>query len=101
MKGTRYRQVGMGLPKSYRSVQKRPVAGSDFRPVEGIKHTLGNIFLLIIAMVCGVENIEDISFFGETHEAWLKKYPALPHGIPRADTILRVLGRIDHRKMEG
>ncbi|MDR2304333.1 MAG: transposase family protein [Treponema sp.] len=38
---------------------------------------------------------------GEAHGQWLRKYPALPHGIPGADTILRVLGRIDHRKFEG
>jgi hypothetical protein len=66
------------------------------------KHTLVDILLLcIIAMVCGVESVEDIVFFGETHENWLRKYLALPHGIPSADTILRVLGRIDHRKFEG
>jgi predicted transposase YbfD/YdcC len=51
-------------------------------------------------MVCGVEHVEDIVFFGETHETWLKKYLKLPNGIPSADTILRVLGRIDHRKFE-
>ncbi|MDR2363248.1 MAG: ISAs1 family transposase, partial [Spirochaetaceae bacterium] len=66
------------------------------------KHHLVDILLLcIIAMVCGVESVEDIVFFGETHEDWLRKYLALPNGIPSADTILRVLGRIDHRKFEG
>jgi predicted transposase YbfD/YdcC len=65
------------------------------------KHNLVDILLLcIIAMVCGVESVEDITFFGETHEAWLKKYLELPNGTPSADTILRVLGRIDHRKFE-
>jgi hypothetical protein len=65
------------------------------------KHNLVDILLLcIIAMVCGVESVEDIVFFGETHEDWLRKYLALPHGIPSADTILQVLGRIDHRKFE-
>jgi hypothetical protein len=51
-------------------------------------------------MVYGVESVEDIAFFGETHQAWLKKYLALPNGTPRADTILRVLGQIYHRKFE-
>jgi predicted transposase YbfD/YdcC len=65
------------------------------------KHNLVDILLLcIIAMVCGVESVEDIVFFGETRQAWLKKYLALPNGIPSADTILRVLGRIDRRKFE-
>jgi predicted transposase YbfD/YdcC len=48
-----------------------------------------------------MENVEDIVFFGETHEDWLRKYLALPNGIPSADTILRVLSRIDRRKFEG
>jgi predicted transposase YbfD/YdcC len=51
-------------------------------------------------MVCGVESIEDINFFGITHIQWLKQYLALPHGIPSADTILRVLARIDYKKFE-
>jgi hypothetical protein len=65
------------------------------------KHNLVDILLLcIIALVCGVESVEDIVFFGETHQAWLKKYLALPNGILSGDTILRVLGRIEHRKFE-
>jgi predicted transposase YbfD/YdcC len=65
------------------------------------KHHLVDILLLcIIAQVCGVASVEDIVFFGETHQAWLKQYLKLPNGIPSADTILRVLGRIDHRKFE-
>jgi hypothetical protein len=51
-------------------------------------------------MVCGVETVEDINFFGITHIQWLKQYLVLPHGIPSADTILRVLARIDHAKFK-
>jgi len=65
------------------------------------KHLLTDILLLcIIAMVSGVGSVEDIAFFGITHVEWLKQYLALPNGIPSADTILRVLGRIDHNKFE-
>jgi predicted transposase YbfD/YdcC len=65
------------------------------------KHQLVDILLLcIIAMVCGVESVENITFFGITHLQWLQQYLTLPHGIPSADTILRVLGRIDHTKFE-
>ena len=64
------------------------------------KHLLADILLLcIIAMVCGVESVEDIAFFGITHIKWLKQYLALPHGIPSADTILRLLSYIDHKKL--
>ena len=44
--------------------------------------------------------VEDIAFFGLAHIKRLKQYLALPHGIPSPDTILRVLGRIDHKKFE-
>jgi predicted transposase YbfD/YdcC len=65
------------------------------------KHLLTDILLLcIIAMVCAVESVEDTAFFGITHIQWLKQYLALPHGIPGTDSILRVLGRIDHTKFE-
>jgi predicted transposase YbfD/YdcC len=58
------------------------------------------LLLCIIAMVCGVESVEDIAFFGITHEKWLKKYLELANGIPSADTLLRVLSRIDSKKFE-
>ena len=48
------------------------------------------LLLCIIAMLCGVESIENITFFGITHMQWLKQYLKLPNGIPSADTILRV-----------
>ena len=73
----------------------------DPRIERGKKHLLVDILLLcIIAMVCGVESIENITFFGETHLDWLKNYLTLPNGIPSADTILRVLARIDSKKFE-
>ena len=73
----------------------------DPRIERGKEHRLVDILLLcIIAMVCGVQSVEDINCFGETHIRWLKDYLALPHGIPSADTILRVLARIDSEKFE-
>jgi predicted transposase YbfD/YdcC len=65
------------------------------------KHLLVDILLLcIVAMVCGVETVEDINFFVIIHIQWLKQYLVLFHGIPSADTILRVLARIDYTKFE-
>jgi hypothetical protein len=55
----------------------------DPRIERGKKHLLVDILLLcIIAMVCGVESVEDIHFFGETRLNWLKDYLTLPHDIP-------------------
>jgi hypothetical protein len=73
----------------------------DPRIERGKKHLLVDILrLCIIAMVCGVEDIENIAFFGITHIQWLKNYLVLPQGIPRADPILRVLARIDREQFE-
>jgi hypothetical protein len=58
------------------------------------------LILCIIAIVCVVESIENTAFFGITHIKRPKQYLVLPHGITSADTILRVLGRIDHKKFE-
>jgi hypothetical protein len=66
------------------------------------KHLLVDILLLcIIALVCGVEDIENIAFFGVTRLSWLNRYLALPNGIPGADTIRRLLARIDPHKVRG
>jgi hypothetical protein len=52
------------------------------------------LLLCIIALVCGVEDIENITFFGITRLSWLNQYLALPNGIPSADTIRRLLARM-------
>ena len=63
------------------------------------KHNLADILLLcIIGMVCGQTDVESIVFWAELEESWLKKYLKLPHGIPSADTILRVLRQIDSKR---
>jgi predicted transposase YbfD/YdcC len=73
----------------------------DPRIERGKKHLLVDILpLCIIAMVCGVEDIENIAFFGVTHLSWLTQYLALPNGTPSADTIRRLLARIDRKKFE-
>ena len=65
------------------------------------KHNLVDILLLcIIAMICGETDVESIAFFGECNKQWLKDYLKLPNGIPSADTILRVLSRIDSKRFE-
>jgi hypothetical protein len=58
------------------------------------KYNLVDVLLLcIIAMVCGVEMVEDFAFFGGTHLTWLKKYLALSNGTPSAETLLLITKR--------
>jgi predicted transposase YbfD/YdcC len=50
---------------------------------------------VIVISVCGVlagaDGPDGIALWARTHEAWLRKYLALPHGIPSHDTVGRVL----------
>lgn len=73
----------------------------DFRIDRCKKHSLVDILMIVlIGLLCGHKNIEEIQFVAELSEEELKKYLALPNGIPSADTILRVLAGIDGRELE-
>lgn len=60
------------------------------------RHALMDIlFLSISAVLCGAEGWEEIEDFGHAKLAWLKKYFPFDNGIPKHDTIARVLSRLD------
>jgi predicted transposase YbfD/YdcC len=60
------------------------------------QHQLMDIlFLSICAVLCGAEGWEDIEDFGHVKIDWLKQYLPFEKGIPRHDTIARVLCRIE------
>jgi hemerythrin-like metal-binding protein len=65
-------------------------------------HRLADILLLcVVAMVRGVENLEDVYFFGLTHLVWLRRYLALPNGIPRTEMMRRTLGALEADRFAG
>ena len=53
------------------------------------------IFLSICAVLCGAEGWEEIEDFGHARLDWLKRYSPYEQGIPKHDTIARVLSRLD------
>jgi len=53
------------------------------------------IFLSICAVLCGAEGWEEIEDFGQARLDWLRRYFPFEHGIPKHDTIARVLSRLD------
>ena len=53
------------------------------------------IFLSICAVLCGAEGWEEIEDFGHAKLDWLKRYFSYEQGIPKHDTIARVLSRLD------
>ena len=65
------------------------------------KHELIDILLLAIsAVLSGAEGWEDIEDFGHLKLDWLKKYGAFEAGIPRHDTIARVICRLKADEIE-
>jgi len=60
------------------------------------KHQLIDIlFLAVSAVLTGAEGWEDIEQFGIIKLNWLKQYLPYANGIPRHDTIARVLSRLE------
>lgn len=60
------------------------------------KHTLADILMIVFfGLLCGYKSIESIHLYAELSINVLKKYLVLENGIPSADTILRVLAKID------
>jgi predicted transposase YbfD/YdcC len=51
--------------------------------------------ITLCAVLCGFEDWVSIEDFGAEHEAWLRTFLELPHGIPSHDTLSVVIGRID------
>ena len=60
------------------------------------KHSLVDILMIVFfGLLCGYKSIESIHLYAELSINVLKKYLLLANGIPSADTILRVLAKID------
>lgn len=65
------------------------------------KHNLLDILLLSIsAVLSGAEGWEDIEDFGHLKLDWLKKYGCFKAGIPKHDTIARVMCRLKANEIE-
>jgi predicted transposase YbfD/YdcC len=60
------------------------------------KHALADILVIALcALICGAETWEDVERFGRAKHDWLKRFLALPHGIPSHDTFNRVFAALD------
>jgi len=59
-------------------------------------HRLDDILVITLcAVICGADSFEEIERFGKARHAWLKRFLALPKGIPSHDTFNRVLAALD------
>ena len=52
------------------------------------------IFLCVSSIVCGMDGWEDIEDFGHSKLDWLKRFFPFENGIPKHDTIARLISRL-------
>ena len=68
----------------------------DSRDNRGLKHELVNIVVMsIYAVLCGYTDAENMAFFMKLQEEYFTKLLDLKHGVPSADTLLRVFAIIE------
>ena len=61
-------------------------------------HRLDDILVIALcAVICGADNFEEIEAFGKAKHDWLRRFLALPHGIPSHDTFNRVFAALDRK----
>lgn len=69
---------------------------TDPRTARGREHRLIDILTITLcAVICGADDWVAVATYGETKEAWLRSFLALPNGIPSHDTYGRVFRRLD------
>jgi len=74
---------------------------ADPRAPRGVRHRLDEVLaIVLIAVVCGAEDCEDIVEFGLGKESWLRTFLELKHGVPSADTFRRILAALDPDALE-
>ena len=62
------------------------------------KHLLGDILVIAVcAVIAGADSFPEVETFGKAKEPWLRRFLALPNGIPSHDTFNRVFAALDRR----
>ena len=71
-------------------------ANDPRRQSGNFRHVLLDILVIgLCAIATGGDGFNEMEDFGRAREGWLRKFLALPHGIPDADTFRRVFERMN------
>jgi predicted transposase YbfD/YdcC len=82
------------LPRT--SISEHFATVTDPRAERGREHRLLDILTITLcAVICGADDWVAVATYGETKEAWLRTFLALPNGIPSHDTFGRVFRLLD------
>lgn len=74
---------------------------TDYRQKAKVKHKLSDIILLTIcAVISGQNGWNGIEDFGHARIDFLKRYGSFIFGIPDADTVAKVMGRISSKALQ-
>ena len=66
-----------------------------------LRHKLTDIlFIILCAIMCGMEDIDGIAIFGEERQEWLRKYIEMKNGAPSYATYERVLRMLEPKEVE-
>jgi predicted transposase YbfD/YdcC len=90
------------MPNTDVSIARYFAALPDPRIDRTKKHLLGDILVIALcAVICGADSWDEVETFGRAREGWLRRFLALPNGIPSHDTFYRVFARLDPERFGG
>ena len=85
----------------YRQLYRLSAQIPDWRDDLGKRHQLTEVlFLIVVALIAGAQDCEDIHVFGDENEDWLRQLLTLKHGIPHHDMYLRTLAAVPAEQFE-
>lgn len=66
------------------------------RETQNKLHALQDILMIVLsAVLSGIEDWVGMQTFAQEREGWLRRFLALPNGLPSHDTLSAVMGRLD------
>ena len=73
----------------------------DYRGGNAVQHYLWDIIMIgLLCILCNGSTFVDMELFGQTHEALLRQFLALPHGIASHDTFGRIFAALDPHALD-